>query len=235
MAELLTDAPATVLAVYAHPDDPDVAAGGTLARWAAAGSKVDVCICADGDKGSLDPRTRPEELVALRREETSAAGRLLGVSKHHWLGFGDGELEDGSDLRAKLVALVRTVKPEVVVAADPTAVYFGQHYINHRDHRAAGWATLDAVSPAAANPHYFPEAGRAHRVKVLYLSGTLEPDVWVDISGTIEVKAAAIACHTSQVGDAGEWLRGAVRQRAEEAGREAAVRFAEGFRRLELA
>ena len=94
MAELLTDAPATVLAVYAHPDDPDVAAGGTLARWAAAGSKVDVCICADGDKGSLDPRTRPEELVALRREETSAAGRLLGVSKHHWLGFGDGELED---------------------------------------------------------------------------------------------------------------------------------------------
>ena len=234
MAELLTDAPASVLAIYAHPDVPDVAAGGTLARWAAAGSKLDVCICADGDKGSLDPETRPEDLVTLRRRETSAAGTLLGVSRHHWLGYGDGELEDGPDLRAKLVALVRRVKPEAVVAADPTAVYFGQRYINHRDHRATGWATLDAVSPAAANPHYFPDEGRAHRVKVLYLSGTLEPDVWVDISDTIDVKAAAIACHTSQVGDTGEWLRGAVRQRAEEAGQEASVRFAEGFRRIEL-
>jgi LmbE family N-acetylglucosaminyl deacetylase len=234
VAELLTDAPATVLAVYAHPDDPDVAAGGTLARWAAAGSKVHVCICADGDKGSMDPDTRPEELVALRRQETSAAGAILGVSRHHWLGFRDGEIDDDVALRALLVALVRRVKPEAVIAADPTAVYFGQHYINHRDHRVTGWATIDAVSPAAANPHYFPDAGGPHRVRVIYLSGTLEPDVWVDISDTIDVKAAAIGCHASQVGEPGEWLRGAVRQRAEEAGQEAAVRFAEGFRRIEL-
>jgi LmbE family N-acetylglucosaminyl deacetylase len=234
VADLLTDTPANVLAVYAHPDDPDVAAGGTLARWAAAGSKVHVCICADGDKGSMDPDISPVELVAVRRQETSAAGALLGVAKHHWLGLRDGEIDDDRALRATLVALVRRVKPETVIAADPTAVFFGQHYINHRDHRATGWATIDAVSPAAANPHYFPEVGRPHRVKTLYLSGTLEPDVWVDISETIDTKAAAIACHASQVGEPGEWLRGAVRQRAEEAGREASVRFAEGFRRIEL-
>jgi LmbE family N-acetylglucosaminyl deacetylase len=157
VAELLTDAPATVLAVYAHPDDPDVAAGGTLARWAAAGSKVDVCICADGDKGSLGPANAPGGAsgVASRGDLGARAG-CSESARHHWLGFGDGELEDGSDLRAKLVALVRTVKPEVVVAADPTAVYFGQHYINHRDHRAAGWATLDAVSPAGGKPALFP-------------------------------------------------------------------------------
>jgi LmbE family N-acetylglucosaminyl deacetylase len=234
VADLLIDTPATVLAVYAHPDDPDVAAGGTLARWAAAGSKVHVCICADGDKGSMDPAISPDQLVVVRRAETSAAGALLGVSQHHWLGLRDGEIDDDLALRAMLVALVRRVRPDTVIAADPTAVYFGQHYINHRDHRATGWATIDAVSPAAAYPHYFPEAGRPHRVKTLYLSGTLEPDVWVDISETIDVKAAAIACHASQVGEPGEWLRGAVRQRAEEAGREASVPFAEGFRRIEL-
>jgi len=62
----------------------------------------------------------------------------------------------------------------------------------------------------------------------------LEPDVWIDISATIDVKAAAIACHASQVGESDEWLRGAVRQRAEEAGREALVAFAEAYRRLLL-
>lgn len=234
MAMLVTDTPATVLAVYAHPDDPDVSAGGTLARWASEGASVHVCICADGDKGSTDPDTDPIDLVARRRDEVAASGAILGVKAHHWLGFQDGELDDQRRLRARLVALVREVGPDVVVAPDPTAVFFGQHYINHLDHRQVGWATLDAVAPAAANPHYFPEAGPAHRVALVYLSGTLEADVWVDISGTIDVKAAAIACHDSQVGESGEWLRRAVRQHAEDAGREATVRFAEGYRRIQL-
>lgn len=234
MAELLTDVPATALAVYAHPDDPDVAAGGTLGRWAAAGSAVHVCIAADGDKGSTDPSCDPVALVRRRRGEVAAAGRLLGVTAHHWLGRRDGEIENDAALRAALVRLLRRVRPDAVVAADPTAVYFGQRYVNHRDHRELGWATLDAVTPASGNPHYFPEAGPPHQVGVLYLSGTLEPDVWVDISATIDTKAAALGCHTSQLGEAGEWLRSAVRLRAEEAGHQASVRFAEPFRRIEL-
>jgi LmbE family N-acetylglucosaminyl deacetylase len=234
VAELVSTAPDTVLAVYAHPDDPDVSAGGTLARWAAAGSSIHVCICADGDKGSSDPATDPAELVARRRDEVAASGALLGVKAHHWLGYPDGELDDDRELRARLVELIREIRPDAVVAPDPTAIYFGRHYVNHRDHRVVGWAALDAVSPAAANPHYFPGTGPAHSVGVLYLSGTLEPDAWVDISATIDVKAAAIACHSSQVGESDEWLRLAVRQRAEEAGREAMVDFAETYRRLHL-
>jgi LmbE family N-acetylglucosaminyl deacetylase len=58
--------------------------------------------------------------------------------------------------------------------------------------------------------------------------------VWVDVSESIDAKAAAIACHVSQLGEAGEWLRNVVRQRAEEAGREASVPLAEGFRRIAL-
>ena len=193
--------------MYAHPDDPDVAAGGTLARWAASGSDVHVCVCADGDKGSNDPAVQADELVAVRREEVTAAGELLGVKAHHWLGYRDGEIEEDREMRARLVRLVRQVRPDVVVAPDPTAVFFGQHYVNHRDHRMVGWVTIDAVAPAAANPHYFPEAGPPHKVRELYLSGTLEPDVWVDVSGTIDLKAAAVACHASQLGEGGEWLR----------------------------
>jgi LmbE family N-acetylglucosaminyl deacetylase len=235
VAEVVNDTPATVLAIYAHPDDPDVSAGGTLARWAARGAEIHVCICADGDKGSSDPEVVSSELVARRKQEVAASGTILGVRAHHWLGYRDGELEDNRELIARLVTLVREVRPEMVVAPDPTAVFFGQHYVNHRDHRVVGWATLDAVSPSASNPHYFPEAGPPHQVRLLFLSGTLEPDVWVDISETIDVKAAAIACHHSQLRESGEWLRRAVRQRAEEAGQEAAARFAEGYRRVQLA
>lgn len=234
MAELVTRRPGRVLAIYAHPDDPEVAAGGTLASWAGAGSEVHICICADGDKGSLDPATDPSLLAARRRDETARAGRIIGVTSHHWLGFADGDLVDGPELRGCLVELIRTVRPDAVVAPDPTAVFFGQTYVNHRDHRAVGWAAIDAVAPAAGNPHYFPDRGPAHKVGTVYLSGTLEPDVWVDVSESIDAKAAAIACHASQLGEAGEWLRRAVRQRAEEAGREASVGLAEGFRRIVL-
>jgi LmbE family N-acetylglucosaminyl deacetylase len=120
----------------------------------------------------------------------------------------------------------------VVVCPDPTAVFFGQQYANHRDHRAVGWAALDATAPAAGMPLYFPEAGPAHQPDSLFLSGTLEPDVWVDITDTIDRKAEALACHATQVGPPGEWLRSAVRQRAEAGGRQAGVPYAEGFRRV---
>jgi LmbE family N-acetylglucosaminyl deacetylase len=234
MAEILRATPSSVLAVYAHPDDPDVAAGGTLAAWARSGAVVDVCIAAEGDKGSLDPSEDLDALVARRRREVAAAGAVLGVRSHHWLGYPDGHLEDDGELRARVVEVIRRTRPEVVVGSDPTAVFFGGQYVNHRDHRVLGWATVDAVAPAAGNPHYFPAAGPPHQVSTLYLSGTLEPDLWVDISDSIDAKAEALACHASQVGDPGEWLRGAVRQRAEDAGRQAGVRFAESFRRVVL-
>ncbi len=230
----MDEAPRSALAVYAHPDDPDVSCGGTLARWANAGTTISVCICADGDKGSLDPTIKTSALTALRRDEVEAAGKVLGVAVHHFLGYRDGELEDNAELRGRLVALIRDVRPDVMLCPDPTAVFFGQQYANHRDHRMVGWATLDAVAPAAANPHYFPDAGPAHQADVLYLSGTLEPDIWVDITDVVERKAQAVACHTSQVGEPGEWLRTVVRQRAEAGGRRAGVRYAEGFRQLRL-
>jgi LmbE family N-acetylglucosaminyl deacetylase len=231
----LAAVPRRALAIYAHPDDPDVSCGGTLASWVAAGTEVHVCLCCDGGKGSLDPAKEEGQLVRERYQEVEAAGRLVGVGAHHWFGYPDGELDDGEGLRARLVALVREVRPDVVVAPDPTAVLFGSDYVNHRDHRVVGWAVLDAVSPTAANPHYFPAAGPAHQVSVLYLSGTLEPDTWVDITNAIDTKAAALACHASQIGEGGEWLLSVVRQRAEEAGQAAGVRYAEAFRKVVLA
>ena len=234
MPELVEDAPERALAVYAHPDDPDVSCGGTMARWAAAGTELTVVVCTQGDKGSLDPEVDPAELVPRRVDEVTAAAAALGLAGHHFLGYPDGEIENSLEVRSRLVGLVRGFRPEAVLCPDPTAVLFGSSYVNHRDHRMVGWSTLDAVAPAAANPHYFPGQGPAHQVESVYLSGTLEPDAWVDITAWIEAKSEAIRRHRSQLGDNGEWLDQVVRRRAEEQGEVVGVAYAESFRTLRL-
>lgn len=234
MAALVDDVPPVVLALYAHPDDADVSCGGTLARWSAAGAEVHVVVCAAGDKGSADPGVDPRGLRERRAREVAASAGVLGVAHHHLLGHPDGEFENDAALRGELVRLIRAVRPDAVACPDPTAVYFGASYFNHRDHRVVGWAALDAVAPAAANPHYFPDAGPPHGVADVYLSGTLEPNAWVDISEFVDTKARALACHESQLAEGGEWLRAVVRQRAEDAGRAVGVRCAEAFRVLHL-
>jgi len=233
-----TDVPARVLAIYAHPDDPEISAGGTLARWADAGSEVHVVVTTRGDKGSSDPDADTEALARVRREESAAAARVLGLAGTHCLDHPDGELPDDRVLRAELVRAIRALRPDVVLCPDPTAVFFGDGYVNHRDHRVTGFAAIDAASPAAGNPHYFPELRAegldVHQPRALYLSGTLEPNVWVDVSDTLDRKVEALFCHASQLAQTGDWFRDFLRESAEEAGRAAGVTFAEGFRRIHL-
>jgi LmbE family N-acetylglucosaminyl deacetylase len=228
----MEEIPEVVLAVYAHPDDADVACGGTLARWAKAGTAVHLIVCTDGGKGTFDPEVKPEALVAQRAAELEESSALIGLASVTNLGVPDGELVDSESFRQLLVERVRALRPDVVCGHDPTAVFFGRSYFNHRDHRIAGTAVLDAVSPAAALPLYFPDAGPAHQVTTVLLSGTLEPDDWVDVTDTIDCKAAAVECHRTQFAEPGGWAGDAVRRRAEEEGRRAGTPFAEGFRRL---
>lgn len=232
--ELFHDVPDRALAIYAHPDDADVSCGGTLACWVRRGADVHVLVCTNGDKGTTDPGLDPTELTERRVAESDAADAYLGVSHHHRLGYPDGELVDDRSFRGELVAWIRRLRPDAVLCPDPTAVFFGEDYYNHRDHRVVGFAALDALSPAAALPHYFPDAGPAHRVSTVLMSGTLEPNVWIDISEAIGDKTAAVACHRSQFPDDGAWAAQAVVRRAEDEGRRAGVTHAEGFRRLRL-
>ncbi len=231
---VLSTVPERALAVYAHPDDPDISCGGTLAKWALAGCEVHVLLSAAGDKGSADPSQDPSDVARRRLEEARRATSLLGVKSLDHLDRPDGEVENDRPLRQAIVAAVRRLRPEVVVCPDPTAVFFGTHHFNHRDHRAIGWATLDAVAPASGSPHYFPDAGEPHHVPTVLLSGSLEPNVWIDITSTIDIKVQAVGCHASQLVDANDWYASALRDGAEEAGRQAGVRFGEAFRRLDL-
>lgn len=232
MTALLTDVPARVLAVYAHPDDPEVSCGGTLAHWAARGAEVRLVVVNAGDKGSADAGTDPAELSGRRAAEVHAAAKVLGLTGVDLLGVPDGEVTNDLVLRGRLVSLVRHLRPDVVVCPDPTAVFFGDSYVNHRDHREVGWAVVDAVAPAAGSPLYFPDAGPPHQIAALLLSGTFQADAWVDVSDAVEAKIAAVACHESRMGDDPALVADLLRARTAETGAQAGVDHAESFRRL---
>jgi LmbE family N-acetylglucosaminyl deacetylase len=229
---LLEESPERALAVYAHPDDPEVSCGGTLAHWARGGADVRLVVVNAGDKGSPDAATDPAELTERRAREVDAAAGVLGLAGVERMGLPDGEVTNDLALRARLVGLIRTHRPDIVVCPDPTAVFFGDSYVNHRDHREVGWAVVDAVAPAAASPLYFPETGPPHQVAGLLLSGTFDPDVWVDISDSLELKVAAVQCHESRVGGDPALVAELLRTRTAESGAQVGVGHAESFRHL---
>ena len=134
MPETVDGVPTRALAVYAHPDDPEVSCGGAIAAWAAAGCEVHVVIACAGDKGTPDPSTDPAALAARRAGEVEAAAGALGVAHVAQWAHPDGELDRVADLRERLVGVVRAVRPDVVIGPDPTAVFFGDGYVNHVDH-----------------------------------------------------------------------------------------------------
>jgi len=225
--------PPRALAIFAHPDDPEVACGGTLARWASAGAEVHLVIANQGDKGSFDATTDPVALSRHRAEEVARAAAVLGLAGVEHLGYPDGAIDDDVELRSRLVGILRRLRPEALVAPDPTAVFFGDSYVNHRDHRELGWAVLDSLVPAAS-PLYVPDAGPPHQVRTVLLSGTLEADAWVDVGAALATKVAAVACHESRLGGDPDLIGELIENRAAEEGARAGVPHAEAFRRLRL-
>jgi LmbE family N-acetylglucosaminyl deacetylase len=224
--------PESAMVIVAHPDDAEFTMAGTVAAWTKAGCHVTYVVCTDGNAGSHEPGMTRERLAEIRRAEQRAACETLGVRDIVFLGHDDGLLQPTLDLRRELVLAIRQYRPEVVLTSDPTRFFSGDRYINHPDHRAAGQAALDAVAPAAQMPLLWPETGEPHRVHRVYVYGNSEPNVWVDISGTIEQKIAALKEHASQMGDWDPTER--IKEWSAETGKEKGMAFAESFRVITL-
>lgn len=190
--------PASALVVAAHPDDAEFGAGGTLAKWAARGAAVHHLVLTDGSKGTWDPDADVAALVTARREEQREASRRLGGTSVHFAGRTDGELVADAELRRDVAAVIRRVRPAVVVGHDPW-----KRYRLHPDHRAAGWACIDGVV-AARDPFFHPElladGLEPHRPDAVLL---FEADE-VDHVETLDERAVAaridaLEAHTSQM------------------------------------
>jgi len=232
--------PRIAMSIHAHPDDQEFTVAGTLAGWARLGCRVVSVIVTSGDAGSNDPErdaAYKPELAHLREAEQAAANRILGVAETICLRYPDGELEPTIALRRDLTRLVRIHKPEALVIGDPQAVFYGNGYINHPDHRAAAQAALYAAFPSSGTRLIFTdllaEGHAPHDVKRVYIHGSEKPDTWVDIAATIEVKIAALMQHASQLGD---WDPSEmIREWAQEEARDHDLDYAEAFKVMVLA
>ena len=185
--------PLRALAIGAHPDDIEFGCGGTLAKWAAAGTDVHFLILTDGSKGTWNADDDVDELVATRITEARAAATMLAAATVHFGGFVDGELESDHAGRAMVCQTLREVRPQIVLGHDPW-----QRYRLHPDHRHAGWLTIDGIV-AARDPHFFAGLGGAHhRPETLLLFEADEPNHEEPIDGWALTKANALLCHRSQ-------------------------------------
>ncbi len=238
MAESPEILPRHALVIMAHPDDPEFAAGGTIARWTRAGATVSYVIVTDGSKGSDDPQATTHRLAALRAGEQRAAAALLGVKAIEFLGFPDGEIFNTIELRRALVHQIRQHKPDLVITHDPTARLIGTDRINHPDHLAVGETTLDAIFPLARDRLTFPELEKEglypHKVMEILLAMTAQPDWAIDITDTFSQKIRALREHRSQIGDPDD-LAKRLTERARTAAKGTPFGYAEQFRRISLA
>jgi LmbE family N-acetylglucosaminyl deacetylase len=227
-----------ILVVLAHPDDPEFFCGASIARWTAAGHEVIYWLITCGDKGTPDRSISAEELCRLRDKEQHAAARVLGVGNVNFLGYPDGYLVPDINLRRDITRIIRQVKPDILVTCDPKTLYVDGYRLNHPDHRAAGQASLDAVYPAARDFLYFPEllvdeGLEPHVVREVWISGTLNPNLHLDVTDYWETKIAALYEHKSQIGEPQE-LAKRMRDRYTQDTTLDNPRYEESFRRIVL-
>lgn len=169
-----------LLVVLAHPDDESFGMGGTLARYSREGVEVHIAIATDGVAGSVAGGYEHtlSDLVAVRRRELEAAVGVLGGTLH-MLGYRDsGYIGDpagqhpaafiNSDIdeaAGKVVALIRQIRPHVIVTHDETGGYY------HPDHIHCWRITTEAFT-AAGDPARYPEIGPApYQPQRLYFTG----------------------------------------------------------------
>lgn len=222
--------PKRAMAIFAHPDDAEFGCSATVALFASLGVHMTYCLLTSGNKGTHDLEMPPRKLERMREKEQRDAGHILGVKDFVFLRHGDGELEVSMQLRGEVCRAIREQKPDLVFTQDPW-----RPYQIHPDHRVAGWSAMDGV--IAARDHlFFPEQLGTrlthHRVPRVLLFGTAEPNIWFEVSSTLERKIEALKAHVSQIRNPGVLDR--MKHFAATTGRAWGLEAAEGFRLLEL-
>jgi LmbE family N-acetylglucosaminyl deacetylase/predicted TPR repeat methyltransferase len=201
------------LALFAHPDDEAVYAGGTLGSLSAAGRSLELVVATDGGGGRTAGAR--EQLAATRLAELSGSSAALGVRDFALLGFGDvGKYNDahradpmtagdtlrkwgGEALVESIVHQVRERRPRVLVGFESSR---DPNYSLHGHHLAMGVATAVAFH-LAADPQAFMEQGLAPwAADAMY--GVVAPEAKSDrrtvVDGGRETRRAALSAHQSQ-------------------------------------
>ena len=177
----------TLMLVGAHHDDNEGNAAATIARHKEAGWRVVSVVMTNGRwiRGTMS-----DENVAIRNQESRDAAKLLGMETV-FLGFHEGDFLPTREAMDAVVAQILEYRPQVIVTHPP--------HDYHIDHMSTSKCVLDAsyaCRTAGAG------AGIAVSPRLYYCDAvfvTFEPDVYVDASEYVDLKAQAQACHKSQL------------------------------------
>ena len=220
------------MVVVAHPDDLEFSCGGTIAKLGRLGKRIVLVQVTSGNRGTSDRNVSPEQISAQREQEALEAARRLNIAEVVFLRYPDGEVTANFELRGDIVKMIRKHKPDVVITHDGF-----RPYALHPDHRNVGMSTTDSVYPCArdpwAYPEHFDEGLDTWKVAELWFTGPERPDLYVDITDSLDGKIDALKAHVTQVGD-GETLLERLSERAREVAEGQPFEMAEAFKVVQL-
>lgn len=204
----------SVMIVAAHPDDVEMACGGTIAKLVAGGASVNLLLLTSGECGGRRNQLTAAEMATLREAEQLNAAAVLGIRSVEFLREPDADVQYSTALRGKIVRWIRTWRPEVLFTHDPRKLFLEWNEVNHRDHRVTGELAIDAVYPYARGRLLYPEHSgdelKPHAVSELFLWDAETVNQIEDVSGYMDARINAVASHQSQfpkMEAVGEWLR----------------------------
>ncbi len=187
-----------IIAFGAHPDDCELKAAGTAAKWAAQGHKVKFVSVTNGDIGHWGMAGGP--LAQRRAAEVKECARILGIESHV-MDVHDGELLPTLENRQTITRLIRDWKADVVLSHRPNDY--------HPDHRNVGVLVQDAAYMVTV-PYFCPDTPYLAKnpVFLYYEDRFRKPnpfaaDVVVAIDDVIEKKLAAVEALHSQFYEGG--------------------------------
>jgi len=193
---------ASILVIGAHPDDFEIMAGGTLARWNSEGGKTYTMVMSDGELGG-DP--------TVRRAETKEAAKVLGVKEVFFGALPDGKIAHEIGTIHLIEKKVKELKPGIIITHDPNDT--------HQDHKNVGLSCLSA-------------ARRHPRILFGETPSTIPQgkSILIDITDFMNLKMKALKKHESQCYKSSEpLLLKQLEALAVYRGSEAGVKYAEAF------
>ena len=187
-----------LLIIGAHPDDADYAAGGTAALYRQAGHVVHMVSLTNGDAGHHE--CPGPELARRRRAEAEAAGAVIGAT-YQLFDIHDGELQPTLENRRRVIHLIRSFQPDLVLTHRPNDYHPDHRYTSQLVQDAAYMVTVPAIVPGT--PHLARNPVIAYLPDDFTRPYPLQPSIAVDVGPVVDKIMAMLDCHVSQFY---EWL-----------------------------
>ncbi len=198
-----------ILAIGAHPDDIEFGCGGSLIKYADRGHNLFLLIMTEGGLGAPN---------RIRKAEQLDAQEIMGIRRIFWGNYEDTYLEVNKDIINQVETVIAEIKPDFIFCHSPDDT--------HQDHRHLAQVVISATR---------------YIQNVLFFEGpttqNFNPQIFIDISDTIDRKIKALEAHRSQIEKTNIedlTIIELARSTANFRGTQGRVKFAEAFRALRL-